>query len=100
MRLVTLPPQYATSSVPPPMTADEALGEIRDRLGLFALLTPEQVVDAVQQLAINDDRLRATIGRLEQALAEAKSRIEELKIVATRSRFETLRNQAPHPTAP
>ncbi len=95
MRLVTLPPQHATSSVPPPMKADEALGEIRDRLGLFALLTPEQVVDAVKQLAISRDQLGVTIGRLEQELAEAKSRIEELKIVVTRSRFETLRNQAP-----
>ena len=74
------------------MKADEALGEIRDRLGLFALLTPEQVVDAVKQFAISCDQLGVSIGRLEQELADAKSRIEELKIVVTRSRFETLRN--------
>ena len=48
MRIVTFPPQCATSCQPPGMSTDEALGEIRDHLGLFALLTPEQVVDAVK----------------------------------------------------
>ena len=99
MRILTFPPLCATSSMPPGMTADEALGEIRDHFGLFALLTAEQVVNAVKQLAINDDHLKVTIDRLEQELVEARGRIDELKIVATRSRFETVRDQTPRPTA-
>ena len=98
MRIVTFPPLCATSSQPPGMTADEALGEIRDHFGLFALLTAEQVVDAVKQLAINDDQLKVTVGRLEQELVKAESRIHELKIDATRSRFEIVRAQAHRPT--
>ncbi len=99
MRIVTFPPQCATSCQPPEMSADEALGEIRDHLGLFAVLTPEQVVDAVKQLAINDDQLKVTIDRLEQELVRAESRIGELKNVVTRSRFETIRDKAPRPRA-
>ena len=99
MRIVTFPPLCARSSMPPGMTADEALGEIRDHVGLFTLLTAEQVVDAVKQLAINENQLKVTIGRLEQELAEAESRIDELIIVTTRSRFEIVRDQTPRPTA-
>ena len=99
MRIVTFPPQCATSSQPPGMTTDDALGEIRDYFGLFALLTAEQVVDAVKQLASNDDQLKVTIDRLEQELVKAESRIDELKIVATRSRFEIVPDQSPRPTA-
>ncbi len=99
MRIVTFPPLCARSSMPPGMTADEALGEIRDHRGRGALLTAEQGGVAVKQLAINDDQLKVTIDRLEQELAEAESRIDELKTVATRSRFEIIRDRTQRPTA-